>query len=139
MFDTIGVHRNIVSLLVQVTMSSNATVTTSSVKKELNNTEIPITTTTTASEFRQQPTTTHLDHHSVTKGIKPLDEDISGDRHPKKKIDGMYICKMTLIFVDLLFPRFAFSSVYEYFHDWISRCDNFLHLEKVEWKTLWSE
>ena len=80
----------IVDLLVQVTMSSK--VTTSSIKKELNETDIPSTAITSELEHKEQhkPTTmTHLDD-SVTKPPKPMDAEKfkSHHLHPTKNIDG---------------------------------------------------
>ena len=76
----------IADLLVQVTMSSS--VTTSSIKKELNETDIPSTAIT--SELEHKPTTTtHLDD-SVTKSSKLIDAEIfkSKSHHLTKHIDG---------------------------------------------------
>ena len=73
-------------LMVQVTMSSS--VTTSSIKKELNETDIPSTAIT--SELEHKPTTTtHLDD-SVTKSSKLIDAEIfkSKSHHLTKHIDG---------------------------------------------------
>ena len=80
----------IADLLVQVTMSSS--VTTSSIKKELNETDIPSTAITSELEHKEQhkPTTmTHLDD-SVTKPPKPMDAEKfkSHHLHPTKNIDG---------------------------------------------------
>ena len=77
-------------LLVQVTMSSS--VTTSSIKKELNETDIPSTAITSGLEHKEQhkPTTiTHLDA-SVTKSPKPMDAEKfkSQHLHSTKNIDG---------------------------------------------------
>lgn len=63
--------------------NSSASVTTSSVKKELNETNIPSTSTTKEFKHKEQHETTTTTHlvNPLTKGLKPLDAEFSKSRH----------------------------------------------------------